>query len=236
MAVPSEATLPAGGGVTSRFDRDRFWDLPVVGILRGFGEDAVCRAAEAAARGGLTTVEIAMNRRDPARLIRALVRTVGGDLNVGAGTVRTVADLDAAWDAGAGFVVTPGIDEAVIGACTARGIPVFPGAFTPSEVHRAWQLAPGLVKLFPGGRFGPSYVSELKAPLSDVKLMPTGGVRLENLAEFVRCGADAFGVGSTLFPRGRMEDGDWGWIEGQARRFADGVREARSGRGSSDAG
>jgi 2-dehydro-3-deoxyphosphogluconate aldolase/(4S)-4-hydroxy-2-oxoglutarate aldolase len=222
--------------LTTPFDHERFWALPVVGILRGFGEDAVCRAAEAAARGGLTTLEIAMNSADAPALIRALVRTVGGDLNVGAGTVRSLDQLDAACDAGAGFVVTPGIDEAVIGACRSRGIPIFPGAFTPTEVHRAWQLAPGLIKLFPGGRFGPSYIAELKAPLSDVKLMPTGGVRLENLAEFVRCGADAFGVGGTLFPRGRMNAGEWGWIEEQARRFARAYRVAQAARGSADEG
>jgi 2-dehydro-3-deoxyphosphogluconate aldolase / (4S)-4-hydroxy-2-oxoglutarate aldolase len=222
--------------LTTSFDQDRFWAFPVVGILRGFGEDVVCRATEAAARGGLTTVEVAMNSADAPALIRALVRAVGGDLNVGAGTVRTVDQLDAACDAGAGFVVTPGIDEAVIDVCRSRGIPIFPGAFTPTEVHRAWQLAPGLIKLFPGGRFGPSYIAELKAPLSDVRLMPTGGVRLENLAEFVRAGADAFGVGSTLFPRGKMDAGEWGWIEGQAGRFAAGYRAALATKVQADEG
>ncbi len=157
-------------------------------------------------------------------------------MNVGAGTVRSLDDLDAAHDAGASFVVTPGIDEAVIRACTDLGLPVFPGAFTPTEVHRAWQLAPQLVKLFPGGRFGPSYVAELKAPLSDVKLMPTGGVRLENLAVFLSCGADAFGVGSTLFPRDSMSSGDWDWIERQAGRFVEGYRAGRGVKGQCDEG
>ncbi len=222
--------------MSREFDWDRFGALPVVGILRGYDVATVRRAAEAAARGGLTTLEVAMNSDGAPDQIRALCRAVGDRLNVGAGTVRSLADLDAASGAGASFVVTPGIDEAVIRACCDRGLPVFPGAFTPTEVHRAWQLAPRLVKLFPGGRFGPSYVAELKAPLSDVKLMPTGGVRLENLGEYLRCGADAFGVGSTLFPRDRMGAEDWDWIERQTRRFADAYRSARGANGRFDEG
>ncbi len=223
-------------GAKARFDRDRFEQLPVVGILRGFHVDGVCRAAESAARGGLTNIEIAMNSPGASAQIRSLVATVGGSMNVGAGTVLTFADLDAALEAGATFVVTPVVDEALIVRCRGLGIPVFPGAFTPTEVHRAWALEPLMVKLFPAGRFGPSYVAELKAPLSAVKLMPTGGVRLENLAEFLRCGADGFGVGNTLFPRGRMEAGDWAWIEEQTARFADVYRSAREEMGRADEG
>ncbi len=202
-----------------QFDWELFEQLPVVGILRGFDVDTVIRATEAAYRGGLRTIEIAMNSDGAAWQIEVLRGRFDDRMNVGAGTVRDLAELDAALGAGAEFVVTPVVDEVVIGAGLEREVPVIPGAFTPTEIHRAWSLGAPLVKLFPGGRFGPSYIREVMAPLDQVKLVPTGGVTHDNLVDFLAAGAAGVGVGSTLFQRARLEAGDWAWVEAQARRY-----------------
>jgi len=95
-----------------------------------------------------------------------------------------------------------------------------PGAFTPTEIWQAWDLGADLVKVFPADQLGPAYIRNVKAPLPHVRLVPTGGVTVETLAEYKRAGADGFGVGSPLFARERVAAGDWTWIEEQARRFA----------------
>ena len=202
------------------FSWDLFHQLPVIGILRGFDAAAVVPMTRAAYRGGLRTIEVAMNTPDAEDLIRRLRGELGDTMNVGAGTVRGMDELAAALDAGAEFVVTPVVLPGVIAACRDLGIPVVPGAFTPTEIHTAWSLGADLVKLFPAGRFGPSYVREVMAPLDHVRLMPTGGVRIDNLAEFFRCGAAGVGVGTTLFDRERVAAEDWDWLEQQAGRYA----------------
>jgi 2-dehydro-3-deoxyphosphogluconate aldolase / (4S)-4-hydroxy-2-oxoglutarate aldolase len=208
-----------------RFDWDLFEQLPVVGILRGFDVETVLQATEAAYRGGLRTIEIALNSAGAAEQITALRERFDARMNVGAGTVRDLAELESALGAGAEFVVTPVVDEAVIRACLDRGVPVVPGAFTPTEIHRAWSLGAPLVKLFPGGRLGPSYIREVMAPLDQVRLVPTGGVNPDNLAEFFAAGAAGAGVGSTLFQRGKLEARDWDWVAAQARRYVEAFRK-----------
>jgi 2-dehydro-3-deoxyphosphogluconate aldolase/(4S)-4-hydroxy-2-oxoglutarate aldolase len=212
--------------VKTGFSWDLFHDLPVVGILRGFGEEAVERLIEAALRGGLRNIEVTMNSEGAAGLIRLARRLAGDAANVGAGTVLGLEDLRAALEAGAEFIVTPVVAPAVIQACRGEGVPVIPGAFTPTEIHRAWELGADLVKVFPADRLGPEYLRSVKAPLPDVKLLPTGGVTVETLGAFKKAGADGFGVGSPLFARERVEAGDWAWVEAQARRFAGAFRAA----------
>ena len=208
------------------FSWDLFHELPIVGILRGFDAAAVIPMTAAAYRGGLRTVEVAMNTEGAEELIRALRAEFDDRMNVGAGTVRDMDELAAALDAGAEFVVTPVVLPGVIAACREQSVPVIPGAFTPTEIHTAWSLGADLVKFFPAGRFGPSYVREVLAPLDHVRLVPTGGVRIDNLAEFFRCGAAGVGVGTTLFDRQRVAARDWEWLEQQAGRYAGVYREA----------
>ncbi|HVR75564.1 MAG TPA: bifunctional 4-hydroxy-2-oxoglutarate aldolase/2-dehydro-3-deoxy-phosphogluconate aldolase [Planctomycetota bacterium] len=210
--------------MSSAFSWSGFEALPIVGILRGFSLEAAESAAVAAARGGLTNLEVTWNTPGAAEQVRCLRRALGDAVNVGAGTVLSVEDLDAALGAGAAFIVTPGIVAPVIRAAKERGVPIFPGALTPTEVLQAAELGADLVKVFPAEVFGPAYIQSLKAPLSRIRLMPTGGVTVETLPEYRSAGADAFGVGSPLFSKARMEAGDWAWVEEQARRFAGAFR------------
>jgi 2-dehydro-3-deoxyphosphogluconate aldolase/(4S)-4-hydroxy-2-oxoglutarate aldolase len=210
--------------VKAGFSWDLFHDLPVVGILRGFRAEAVERLVEAALRGGLKNIEITMNTEGAGEIIRLVRRLAGGAANVGAGTVLGLQDLRAALEAGAEFIVTPTVVDGVIQACRGDGVPVFPGAFTPTEIHRAWELGADLVKVFPADQLGPAYIRNVKAPLPHVKLLPTGGVTVETLGAFKKAGADGFGVGSPLFAKEKVEAGDWAWVEAQARRFVEAFR------------
>ena len=204
---------------TQSFDQETFDRLPLVGILRGFSAEVTVECVQAALQGGLHNLEVTMNTQGAAQQI-ALVRELAGDrANVGAGTVCDLKTLDKALDAGANFIVTPVVAEEVIKQCVEDGVPVFPGALTPTEIQRCWQLGARFIKLFPADCFGPSYVKMVKAPLDGVKLMPTGGVTLENLAAYRKAGADAFGLGSPLFNAEQVQAQNWKWITAQTERY-----------------
>ncbi|HZN58202.1 MAG TPA: bifunctional 4-hydroxy-2-oxoglutarate aldolase/2-dehydro-3-deoxy-phosphogluconate aldolase [Planctomycetota bacterium] len=210
----------------SGFSWQAFNELPVIGILRGFTAEEVDPILTALARGGLKNVEITMNSEGAEDQIRLARRVAGGQMNVGAGTVCGLADLQRALEAGAEFIVAPVVVPEVIQKCREASVPIIPGAFTPTEIHRAWELGADLVKVFPADVLGPAYIQSVKAPLPSVKLLPTGGITVESLAKYRRAGADGFGVGSPLVPRTRVVARDWAWIEAEARRFGEAYREA----------
>jgi 2-dehydro-3-deoxyphosphogluconate aldolase/(4S)-4-hydroxy-2-oxoglutarate aldolase len=153
-------------------------------------------------QSGFTNVEITMNSAHAPQIIRALADTYPSGLNIGAGTVCTEQELQQAIEAGAAYIVTPVVNEKVITACVRQQIPVFPGAYTPTEIFNAWTLGASMVKVFPATTLGAAYIKEVKAPLNKVKLLPTGGVSALNLADFFKAGADGVGMGSQLFPPG----------------------------------
>ena len=183
----------------NEFNWDRFEELPIVGILRGFEVETVRLLVEAARAGGLRCIEVTMNSPSAREAIAAAIEAGGPGLQVGAGTVCTRDDLDQALSAGASFIVPPIVSAEVISACRERAVPVMAGALTPSEIYEAWSLGANMVKVFPANHFGPGYLRDLRGPLPDIRLMPTGGVNAETLGEFHSAGAAAFGVGGALF-------------------------------------
>ena len=203
------------------FSLNDFERVPVVGILRGMLLAQIEPLVQAAVEGGLTTLEITLNSPGAVDQIRRAVSLSAGALNIGAGTVTTVALLDEALEAGAGFIVTPVVNDEEIRRCVDSKIPVFPGAFTPTEILRAWDLGATMVKVFPAEVLGPAYIKSVKAPLPQVRLMPTGGVDLESLSAYRAAGADAFGVGSPLFRSDRIAASDWAWVRAQCRAFVE---------------
>jgi 2-dehydro-3-deoxyphosphogluconate aldolase/(4S)-4-hydroxy-2-oxoglutarate aldolase len=158
--------------------------------------DAVS-ACRVVAGAGLRALEISLAQPDAAAAIAEVADDLAGVAFVGAGTVRTVTDAAAAVAAGASFLVGPGFDQAVAAFANERDLLYVPGALTPTEVETASRWSP-LVKLFPASRFGPGYVKDLRAPLPDVALLPTGGIDLENARAFLDAGATAVAVGSGL--------------------------------------
>ena len=180
-------------------DVARFKQLPVMGILRGGDTEVVTPLVEALVESGLETLEIAMNTPDAAAMIRRAVEVAGDRMMIGAGTVITSDRLDAALDAGAGFIVLPTLVSEVVAEARRRSVPVFPGALTPQEIHDAWLSGATMVKVFPAKLFGPQYMSEVKGPLDEVELLACGGVSAGNVAEFFAAGADAVAFGGSVF-------------------------------------
>nr|WP_293844074.1 bifunctional 4-hydroxy-2-oxoglutarate aldolase/2-dehydro-3-deoxy-phosphogluconate aldolase [uncultured Arsenicibacter sp.] len=199
------------------FSATLFAQAPIVGIIRGLSAEEVGRLLPVYLDAGLTTVEITMNTPGAAGMIAAAIAAYAGRLNIGAGTVRSMADLDAALEAGAQFIVTPSLNEAVIRSCVARQVPVFPGALTPTEIELAWSLGATMVKVYPASAFGPGYIRDVKAPMDEVKLLPTGGVDAGNIGAFFRAGADGVGMGGQLIDKSLIRADD---MQGLSRHFS----------------
>jgi 2-dehydro-3-deoxyphosphogluconate aldolase/(4S)-4-hydroxy-2-oxoglutarate aldolase len=213
--------------MTTAFSSELLEQMPIVGILRGLPPDKLRPVVEAIRDGGLTNLEVTMNTPGAAEQIRAARDLAGGSLNVGAGTVTDLGRLEEALAAGASFIVTPTLSEPVIHRCIQLGVPVFPGALSPGEVMRAWEVGATMVKVFPADAYGPEYLARLKGLSPDLRLMPTGGVDVTTLESYARAGADAFGVGSPLFRAERIAAADWDWVREQARAFANAYRKIK---------
>lgn len=197
----------------SVFSWDIFQSVPVVGIIRSHTFEEVRQILPVYVSAGLTTIEITMNTASASEIIRYAVEQYSGKLNVGAGTVCNESDLENALSAGSQFIVTPVVSEAVIKSCVEQKIPIFPGAFTPTEIYRAWELGASMVKIFPAASVGSGYIRDVKGPLNQIKLMPTGGINKDNIQEFMKAGADGLGVGSQLFDKDLIRDKNWGGLE-----------------------
>ena len=205
--------------MSNDFSFDLFNKMPVVGIMRNVPDEHIGAIAEVYLRSGLNCLEITMNSSNAEKHIASLVETYYGRLNIGAGTVCSMSDLEKALGAGAQFIVTPILNEEVIKTCVAEKIPIFPGAYTPSEIYKAWSMGATMVKLFPASDLKPANIKEILAPLNFVSLMPTGGVTLENFTQYFEQGAKAVGLGSHLFPTAIIAKQDWTALGGLYEAF-----------------
>lgn len=174
--------------------------MPVMGIMRNIPISDMDTIVSLYQETGFTTLEITLNSAGAVEMITKLASQYP-KLNIGAGTVVTLSDLKEALKAGASFIVTPILDEVLIRYCAKRGIAVFPGALSPTEIYKAWKVGASAVKVFPAVQFGPGYLRELEGPLGNLKLLPTGGVSSENIEEFFKAGAFGVGMGSSFFDR-----------------------------------
>ncbi len=198
---------------------NRIRELPVIGILRGIKEEHLSDLTETIITSGLKSVEITMNTPHAANLINKLVSLSENNLLVGAGTVLNRHDLFDSLEAGAKFIVTPGITEEVIEYCYLNSVPVFPGALTPTEIHRAWQLGASMVKVFPASLFGPKYFREIKAPYDRIELMAVGGVSSGTIAEYFTMGASAVAFGASIFKKEYLENGKYKFMEKEIKNL-----------------
>jgi 2-dehydro-3-deoxyphosphogluconate aldolase/(4S)-4-hydroxy-2-oxoglutarate aldolase len=197
-------------------------DGRVVAIARGLDPSSMVDIAGALIDGGVTAFEVTLNSRSALDAIAAVRAAVpAGRLLVGAGTVLDRASAEAAVGAGAQFLVMPHTDLELIDWAAGRDVPVFPGAFTPTEILAAWRAGATAVKLFPASAVGPSFVRELRGPLPEISLIPTGGVTAENAPDFIRAGAVAVGLGSWL-----TGAGDPATIRARATQLTEAIRGA----------
>lgn len=170
---------------------------PLIAIVRGSDPDACVATCRALAEAGVTALEVSLTTVDALAVIERAAREVGEHTVLGAGTVLDRDDVIRVRDAGARFVVTPALAASVPRAVE-LGLPVLAGAMTPSEVNAATDLGAGWVKIFPASVLGAEYLRALRGPYPDLRLVPVGGVGLEDVAAYLDVGATAVGVGSPL--------------------------------------
>ncbi len=207
---------------------EKLVDSGVVAVMRGVDPDTVVDTADALREGGVTAVEITADTPGAMEMIREVSDELGGgDTIVGAGTVLDPETARSALLAGAEFVVAPNLNLEVIEVCNRYGAPVAPGVMTPTEAVRAFEAGADVAKVFPAATLGPGHLAAMKGPLEQIPMMPTGGVNLDNVDEFVEAGASVVGAGSALVDDEAVAAGDFDAVTERAREFSDRVESAR---------
>ncbi len=202
-------------------------DTGVIAIVRAQSSDQLLRAADAIREGGVRVIEVTMTTPGALQVIEEATSKYGEDVLFGAGTVLDAESVRAALLAGAQFIVAPSFNAEAVRICRRYSIPVFPGAYTATEILAAWEAGADMVKVFPASVGGPALIKALKAPLPQVELVPVGGVNLETAADFIRAGAAALGVGSALIDQKLLDSGDFTALTERARRFIEEVVRGR---------
>jgi 2-dehydro-3-deoxyphosphogluconate aldolase/(4S)-4-hydroxy-2-oxoglutarate aldolase len=200
----------------------------VIAIMRAKSSDQLLAAADAIKAGGVQAIEVTMTTPGALDVIRQATERYGSDVLFGVGSVLDPESARAAILAGAQFVVGPTLNLKTIEICHRYAIPVVPGAYTPTEILTAWEAGADMVKVFPSSVGGPDYLKAIKAPLPQIKLVPVGGVELDNTADFIRAGADAVGVGSALVSQKLLDAGDFATLTERARRLCQEVAKGRA--------
>ena len=207
--------------------RKRIEDIGIVPVIRASSPAEARFAAEAIWHGGISIAEITMTVPGALDVIAELVRTTP-EVLVGAGTVLNPEAARRCLDAGAKFLVTPGLNVKTVELAVKEGVPIMAGALTPTEVIPAWEAGADFVKIFPCSQVGgASYIRALKGPLPDVPLVPTGGVNLDTAADFLVAGAAALGVGSELLQREALRTRNAELLRTLAGKFAGIVKSVR---------
>jgi 2-dehydro-3-deoxyphosphogluconate aldolase/(4S)-4-hydroxy-2-oxoglutarate aldolase len=208
---------------------ERIMQVGIVPVVRACSADKALRAVEAIGEGGIPIAEITMTVPGAIDVIRGLVKTLGSQVLVGAGTVLNAATARQCIDAGAEFLVSPGLDLPTVEFAISQQKLIMAGALTPTEVLNAWNAGADFVKIFPCGQVGgPKYLKALRGPLPHVRMVPTGGVSLNTVADFILAGAAALGVGGELVDSEALKSGKPEVIAQNARRFLAAVRDARA--------
>lgn len=201
--------------------REQAFPNRVAGVIRSDDPEAAFHACVAALEGGIGTIEVTMTVPSCLDIVRGLVASTGGALPVGVGTVWDPEAVDEAVQAGAAFVVTPGVVPEVAEACRRADVLCVLGALTPTEVHQARRAGADLVKVFPvQAAGGPDYIRWLRGPLPDTPLWVSGGVEIDQIEEYLSLGVSAIGLTTALFPAEAVRRGDTSLITGLARRAA----------------
>jgi 2-dehydro-3-deoxyphosphogluconate aldolase / (4S)-4-hydroxy-2-oxoglutarate aldolase len=207
----------------------RIEEIGIVPVVRAANLDEARKAVDAICAGGIACIEVTMTVPNAPVMIQELVKHYGTSVLTGAGTVTTAKQAEICLDAGAQFLVSPGLSVPVLQAAASRGILAIPGALTPTEVMAALEADAKLVKIFPcGSAGGPKHIKALKAPFPEVRFIPTGGVNLSNAADYLAAGSFALGVGADLVDLKAIRNNEPEKIIDMARALMDAVRLART--------
>ena len=202
-------------------------DCGVVAVIRSPDPKKVKPLAEALAAGGVLGIEVTMSTPKAPEVIAELAASLGDRIILGAGTVLDAATCSTVINAGARFVVSPVTDAAIIETTRKLGAVSIPGAYTPTEIFRAWAMGADVVKVFPATTLGPGYFKDLLAVMPYLKLTPTGGVDAKTIGPFIAAGAVAVGAGSSLISKAALTSGDFASVTQTAREFVAAVQAAR---------
>jgi 2-dehydro-3-deoxyphosphogluconate aldolase / (4S)-4-hydroxy-2-oxoglutarate aldolase len=199
----------------------------VVAIVRLKSSDELVEVAAAIEAGGIDVIEFTVTTPGAFEVIRDATRRFGDKLVLGAGTVLDAETARTAIGAGARFIVSPNLRRETIEICHRYGVASLPGAFTPTEILSAWEWGADMVKVFPATALGPRYISDVLAPLPQVRLVPVGGVNAENTGAFIKAGAAGVGVGSNLVEAAAVAAKDWARLTSLAATYRAAVDAAR---------
>lgn len=204
----------------------KIMDCGLVAVVRAENSEQAIKIADACIAGGVAGIEITFTVPGAVDVIKALAdRYKSGEIIIGAGTVLDPETARAAILAGAQYIVSPSFNAETIKLCNRYQIPVMPGCMTLREIVEAMESGADIIKVFPGEAFGPSFVKAVKGPLPQTPIMPTGGVGLENVADWIKAGCVAVGVGGKL--TGGAKTGDYESITRIAKEFIEKIRVAR---------
>jgi len=200
----------------------------IIAIVRAQQAAQVIPLFEALIAGGISAMEITMTTPNALAAIRESRTQLGDRALVGVGTVLNAYTCQSAIDAGAEFVVTPICRTELVSIAHNAGCPIMLGAYTPTEAQLAHEAGADFVKLFPADNLGPAYIKALRAPLPHLRLVPTGGVDLHNVADFLKAGCAALGVGSSLVSAKILQEADWPELTRRATAFVTAARQTRA--------
>ena len=209
----------------------RVLDRAIVAVIRAESPDLLVDVAEALVAGGVEVMEVTFTVPRVTQVLEKVASKLGSRILLGAGTVLDAETARTAILSGAEFIVAPSVNLDVIALCRRYSKLVMPGALTPTEVVTAWQAGADIVKIFPSELTGPKYLKALHGPLPQVRLMPTGGVNLETVEEFLKAGACALGIGGSLVDPKAVASGDLKKIESLARQYVEIIARFRASRG-----
>ena len=208
----------------------RIQEEKLVAILRGVPMDRIDGVVGALVRGGVKVLEFTFDHAEPdcvkanAEKIRRTVEKFGDQVLVGCGTTLTVEEVEAAYNAGACLMISPNVDEAVIRRAKELNMVAMPGALTPTEIVAAYNMGADIVKLFPAGELGLGYIKAVRGPLKHIPMSAVGGVKPENVSEYLDAGVCGFGVGGPLVLAKAVKSGDDAAIEERAKAFTDAIK------------
>lgn len=206
---------------------DRILEEKIIAIVRGIPSGRIVGLARALAEGGVSCIEVTFDQAAPEETLaslRAVKAELGDRICLGAGTVMTAEQAEKAAQAGAEYMISPNVDEAVIRAAKRLGKVSIPGAMTPTETAFAWQCGADIVKLFPAGLLGPAYVKAVKAPLKHIPVTAVGNITVDNCADFIQAGAVGVGVGGSLVSAILVKEGRFDEITATARAYREKLR------------
>jgi 2-dehydro-3-deoxyphosphogluconate aldolase/(4S)-4-hydroxy-2-oxoglutarate aldolase len=208
-------------------DLNRVLQTGIVAILRVPTSDQLAGVARALFEGGIDVIEVTFTVPNALEILAAVKKDLGNRVLLGMGTVLDPESARAALLAGAEFIVSPSLNLDVIRLCHRYDKVVMPGAFTPTEILAAWEAGADVVKVFPSDAVGPSYLKALRGPFPQIRLMPTGGVNLETLPEFIKAGACAVGVGGSVVEPQAIRDGNFTRLRELAAQYVQALKAAR---------